>query len=242
MAGWAAIASPSGGRPQLADAYDIGRGVNSGGNPPGGPRRPQLAGGEGQIGWGVHARGIPAAQADAELLPQGGLCGDRREWLTGWMQRLADRLRLVRICYGHWSRVCDSPSTLTRLGITGVFLDPPYPTHRVDSGKKSRDPHLYATDAGADLNALRDEVLAWCLKWGSDPGIRVALCCYEGDGYEPLKAAGWSVTEWEAQGGYSNLRKGKKSENPARERVYFSPAAAAEVDLGLFAEVRDAAT
>ena len=42
------------------------------------------------------------------------------------MQRLADRLRLTRVCCGDWIRVCQSRSVTTRLGLTGIFLDPPY--------------------------------------------------------------------------------------------------------------------
>ncbi len=177
----------TGNRPQLADAYDIGRGVN----------------------------------ANGAL----GTCDARRAWLTDWMRRLADRTRQMRTLYGHWSRICDSDSTLTRLGTTGVFLDPPYPTHRADTGEKSRDGALYATDKGADLNGLRDEVLAWCRKWGPGRQIRVALCCYEGDGYEPLVDDGWAVESWEANGGYANQRrKGKaKAENAKRERIFWSP-------------------
>jgi DNA adenine methylase len=165
-----------------------------------------------------------------------GTCDARRVWLVGWFRRLADRLRLVRTCYGHWSRICDSDSTLTRLGTTGVFLDPPYPAMSTN-GKKSRDPNLYATDKGADLNELRDEVLAWCRKWGADRQIRVAVCGYEGDGYEPLEGEGWAMQAWEANGGYANQRrKGKgKADNAKRERIWFSPHCA-EADLGLFAE------
>lgn len=124
---------------------------------------------------------------------------------------------------------------MTRLGLTGVFLDPPYPTNRSDNGKKSRDATLYATDKGADLNALRDEVLAWCRKWGQDKQVRVAVCGYEGDGYEPLESEGWSVEAWEAAGGYGNQRKaGKgKSENAKRERIWFSPWVASQ-EPGLF--------
>ena len=85
-------------RPQLADAFSRGRGVN----------------------------GNDAA----------GTCELRRQWLIGWFNRLADRLRHVRVCCGHWARVCDSPSTLTRLGTTGVFLDPPY-RHTID-GQENR--------------------------------------------------------------------------------------------------------
>jgi len=195
------------GRPQLTDAFDIGRGVNSGAGLS--TQVPLLSG----PGDGVYA------------IPGAGTCDARRAWLTAWIRRLSDRLRLVRTCYGHWSRVCDSDSTLTRLGTTGVFLDPPYPSHSTN-GKKSRDANLYATDKGADLNALRDEVLAWCRKWGQHPDIRVAVCGYEGDGYEPLVADGWEEHAWSASGGYGNQRKkGQgKSANADRERIWFSPA------------------
>src|SRR6185436_2220658 len=200
--------------PQLTDAFDVGRGVNSGG----GLQVPDMSGDGGAFGRGVHSSA------------RGSTCSARREWLADWMTRLSDRLRLVRTCYGHWSRICDSDSTLTRLGTTGVFLDPPYPAKSV-CGKKSRDATLYATDAGADLDSLRDEVLAWCRKWGGESGIRVAVCGYEGDGYEALD--GWQVESWEASGGYANQRRGGKgkSENAKRERIWFSPACVATPSL-----------
>jgi hypothetical protein len=212
------------GRPQLADAFDIGRGVNSGGNLS--QQVPLLRGRPGNSGTGVTGAAGLAGEGTVEA---------RRAWLTDWMNRLADRLRLVRTCYGHWSRVCDSDSTLTRLGLTGVFLDPPYPARSV-CGKKSRDPNLYATDAGADLDGLRDEVLAWCRKWGDDRQIRIAVCGYEGDGYEALESLGWTVHSWEASGGYANQRRaGKgKSENAARERIWFSPGCKRPVECPLF--------
>lgn len=62
-------------------------------------------------------------------------CAARQEWLAQWFMSLRDRLRTVRSCCGDWQRVCDSDSTLTRIGGdfkpgkqsgTGVFLDPPY--------------------------------------------------------------------------------------------------------------------
>lgn len=197
------------GRPQLTDAFDIGRGVN-GGAASLSQQLPHMT----NAGQGVNA------------LPGGGTYSSRRAWLVEWMQRLSDRLRIVRTCYGHWSRVCDSDSTLTRLGTTGVFLDPPYPLNRSDTGEDSRADALYATDNGSDLNALRDEVLAWCVKWGGDKAIRIAVCGYEGDGYESLAAEhGWDEHEWEASGGYGNQTKGKgKAENAKRERIWFSPA------------------
>ena len=196
------------GRPQLTDAFDIGRGVNASAH----VKRPRFQ--DGGLGCGVNGS-----------IGMENTCDARRAWLTDWMRRLSDRLRLVRTCYGHWSRICDSDSTLTRLGTTGVFLDPPYPPKRAD-GSKSRDDGLYANDKTQDLNVLRDECLAWCRKWGQDKLIRVAVCGYEGDGYEALEQDGWSVQAWEANGGYGNQRKGKKrkAENAARERIWFSPA------------------
>jgi len=152
-----------------------------------------------------------------------GTCDARREWLTAWMRRLADRLRLVRTCYGDWSRVCDSNSALTRLDTTGVFLDPPYP---LKTTKGTREAGLYANDKSQDLDALRDDVLAWCRKWGQTPAVRIAVCGYEGDGYEALEREGWDVTAWEASGGY-----GGKAENAKRERIWWSPACGTPIKM-----------
>lgn len=217
------------GRPNLADAYDVGRGVN---------------GGAAALASKVPRLGARFGQMDGPgvLDPTVGTCEARREWLVSWMRRLADRLRLVRTCYGHWSRVCDSDSTLTRLGTVGVFLDPPYPANRADTGAKSRDPNLYATDKVADLDALRDEVLDWCRRWGGNPAIRVAVCGYEGDGYERLLGLGWTEYAWEAGGGYANQRRkgAGKSENAKRERVWFSPACVRPTEApSLFAGLTD---
>jgi hypothetical protein len=173
------------GRPQLADAFTRGRGVN--GND--------------------HA----------------GTCAARRAWLIEWFEALADRLRPVRVCCGHWSRVCDSPSTLTRLGETAVFLDPPY-RHTID-GKQNRTKKIYAND-DQDVNALCDEVQAWCLKWGDDPQIKIALCGLDGE-YPKLDAAGWEKVAWKSNGGYAN-QSGKPNANAARERIWFSRACSKE--------------
>lgn len=191
-------------RPQLTNTFGIGRGVNGGVFD--------------QIPGLIEHKGVHAAKYI-------GICDARLAWITDWMRRLSDRLRLVRTCYGHWSRICDSESTMTRLGFTGVFLDPPYPVRRGDTGAKSRGANLYATDKGADLDSLRDEVLAWCRKWGSNPRVCVAVCGYEGDGYESLVTEGWAEESWEANGGYANQRRGGKgkAENAKRERIWFSP-------------------
>jgi hypothetical protein len=181
-------------RPQLADAFSRGRGVN--GN-------------------------------DAL-----GTCDKRRQWLTAWFQRLADRIRPVRVCCGHWARVCDSDSTLIRLGLTGVFLDPPY-RHTVD-GEENRAKHIYANDKHQDIDALCDEVQEWCLKWGETPDIRIALCGLEGE-YPKLDAAGWDVVPWKSRGGYGN-RTERGKENAARERIWFNRNCIQPTLGGLFAE------
>lgn len=183
-------------RPQLEDSG--GRGVL------GTEGRPQLADAYSR-GRGVHG--------NDELTD----CQRRRLWLIDWFTRLADRLRAVRVCCGHWARVCDSDSTLTRLGTTGVFLDPPYRTKLAD-GTVNRAEHIYANDKAQDVNALVDEVQEWCLKWGDNRDIRIAVCGLEG---EYPKLAHWDCVAWKSRGGYGN--RNKDNQNAARERIWFSP-------------------
>lgn len=157
--------------------------------------RPQLAD-KYTAGRGVHAHD--------------GTCDQVQEWLLVWMQRLSDRFRRVRVCCGDWSRVCSSPSVTTRLGITGVFLDPPY------SAESGRDMNIYQCESGTVAHDVRE----WCLKHGPDPMFRIALCGYAGE-HEALESVGWDCVPWKAQGGYGN-RKGW-NENAKRERIWFSP-------------------
>lgn len=139
---WLKAGGQGANRPQLADAYDVGRGVHSAGDL--------------------------------------GTCEARREWLLDWFRRLRDRLRLVRVCCGDWSRVCSSDSVTTRLGITAVFLDPPY------SAEAGRSEKLYACE---DLDVAH-EVRAWCQEWGKKPLMRICLAGYQGEGHEVLEAEG----------------------------------------------------
>jgi hypothetical protein len=163
------------GRPQLADAYDIGRGVHSNGS--------------------------------------AGTCAERRAWLLDWFGRLRDRLRTVRTCCGDWSRVCSSESTTTRLGTTGVFLDPPY------GYSSGRAKSLYAVDSGT----VAGDVLKWCLTNGDNKEMRIALAGYDNEGHAaPLEEAGWSVVVWKSDGGYGNRTEQGRA-NRLRERLWFSP-------------------
>ncbi len=206
-------------RPVISnDKSEHGKGVHG---PIDDTHRPQLADAYSR-GRGVHGNDALS------------VCDARRAWLIGWMNRLADRLRAVRVCCGHWMRVCDSDSTLTRLGTTGVFLDPPY-RKRLADGSENRAAHIYANDKAQDVDALCDEVQEWCLKWGDNPEIRIILCGLEGE-YPKLEAAGWEVVPWKSRGGYGN-RTDRGKENAARERLWLSPhCVAAEQGQSLFAE------
>ena len=171
------------------------------------------------------------------------------------MYALADRLRPVRVCCGHWARVCDSDSTMTRLGTTGVFLDPPY-AHDVKraqqwlshlrgegpapelAGATNRTRHIYASDKVQDVDYLVAEVTMWCLKWGGRKDVRIALCGLEGE-YPAIEAAGWSVLAWKSNGGYGNRGGGDANVNARRERVWFSPGCLRPEDEGgLFSTVQ----
>lgn len=188
-------------RPQLADAFDIGRGVNS--------------------GWKL------------------GSCQARRAWLVNWFEALRDRLRLVRVCCGDWTRVCTSPSVTTRLGLTGIFLDPPYatsvermhawvafldgkgPEPKAPGKATNRVAVLYASDKGSDVDRLVADVHRYCRERGAETVMRIAVCGYRGE-HDPLEALGWTCVEWKANGGYSNRGK-TANENKARECIWFSP-------------------
>jgi len=209
------LSTPCEKRPRM----DTGRGINSGGALPDETHRPQLA--------DAYSRGRGVNGHDAASTTDA-----RRAWVTEWMRALGDRLRPVRVCCGHWARVCDSPSTMTRLGLTGVFLDPPYRKHLAD-GTRNRSDGLYANDRAQDVGALCDEVEEWCLRWGAEPEVRIALCGLEGE-YPGVEAAGWTVEAWKSGGGYGN-QSGIVNVNSHRERVWYSPACLrGEAERGLF--------
>lgn len=139
-----------------------------------------------------------------------GTCAERRQFLLEWFQALADRLRPVRICCGDWKRVCWSPSVTTRLGLTGVFLDPPY---LASTGRKMG---IYAEDSGN----VADEVRAYCLERGTDKLMRIILCGLEGE-HNELEQHGWTKIAWKAPGGYNN--RNPENQNAKLERLWVSP-------------------
>lgn len=152
--------------------------------------------------------------ADRKLVHLGGAgqgVNRTRVHLGEWFEALAQRLRCVRVTSGDWSRVC-GPSPTHKLGMTGVFLDPPY----ADTAK--RHPSLYLHDSFT----VAHDVRAWAIENGENPRIRIALCDYEGEHETPES---WSCHAWKAQGGFATQSRTREDTgaNARRERIWFSP-------------------
>ena len=137
---------------------------------------------------------------------QRGLLGNKvfSIGLYEYLRNLSARLRRVRVCCGDWKRVL-TPSVTTYIGITGVFLDPPY-------SQEMRE-RCYSED-----HDISDEVRQWAITHGDNRNMRIALCGYEGEHAMPDT---WECVAWKAHGGYSRSERGKA--NRARERIWFSP-------------------
>jgi hypothetical protein len=93
----------------------------------------------------------------------------------------------------------------TYIGVTGVFLDPPY-SHDLRERCYSED---------HDISA---DVRQWAIEHGDDPNFRIALCGYEGEHEMPST---WECVPWKAHGGYSRTERGVA--NRSKERIWFSP-------------------
>ncbi len=143
--------------------------------------------------------------------------------LKSYMNSLAKRLRGVRVCSGDWLRVCGEAPTVS-LGLTAVFLDPPY-------GHSERDENIYRIDE--DVSAA---VRAWAVAHGNELRLRIALCGYDGEHSMPKD---WSMVRWKPRGGYGSQSNGRGRANAGRECVWFSPHCLRIMDSQreLFAEV-----
>lgn len=149
---------------------------------------PDISGDSGASGRGVHAR----------------YCAD----IQRYFEALASRLRKMRVCCGDWQRVL-GPSPTTCIGLTGVFLDPPYAAEDRDT--------VYTHDS----KAIASDVFRWAIEHGSNPKLRIAVCGYAGDHEFP---ADWTCVAWKANGGYGNQGDQTRGrENASRERIWFSP-------------------
>ena len=170
-------------------------------------KRPQLGkGGRGLFGvseqlpdlggnGGAAGKGVTASAKDQTAI-------------VAWMLALQERLRRVRVCCGDWQRVLGRSPTEC-IGLTGVFLDPPY------GAGADRDPSLYTHDDLDVSTAVRE----WALEHGDNPRLRIALCGYEGEHEMPAR---WQCVPWKANGGYA--ASAGNHDNRHRERIWFSPA------------------
>ncbi|MBV6425515.1 MAG: hypothetical protein NAOJABEB_03336 [Steroidobacteraceae bacterium] len=171
---------------------------------------------KGDAGQGIN-RQMPHLGNDA------GHCEAWSDHLVGTMQRLADRLRRVRVCSGDWSRVC-TPVVVqaSRRGPYGVFLDPPY-------SHIGRDTDLYNHESAT----VAEEVREWAVANGDNPEYRIALCGFSGEHDMP---SDWTPQWWRRGGGFGSQSGRAKRRD---EVVWFSPACLAGADVVQAALVAD---
>jgi hypothetical protein len=160
----------------------------------------------GDAGRGIHRASTHLGDA--------GMGYGRREALRTYFHGLAARIERVRVMSGDWSRVT-SPTVTTKLGLTAMFLDPPYLDNCTATYNHNDD--------------VRAQVRAYCIEQGTNPNMRIALCGYEGEHVMPED---WTVHEWKTAGGYGSQAEGGAGRvNAARERIWFSPHCVAETQV-----------
>ena len=128
-----------------------------------------------------------------------GVTEQKLEWVRQWFVELQDNFREARIACGSWDRIM-SPLTITRNGVCGVVLDPPY----------SQTDSVYSKDS----STVSGDVRKWCIENGDNTKLRIALCGHAGE-HEQLESMGWKVETWAKGGGYQGA--------DDRERIWFSP-------------------
>lgn len=184
---------------QLPHLGDAGKGINR--------KLPHL----GDAGTGIN-RQLPhlGNAGTGEVACISDLTSGTREYsgLLAYMGQLAHRLRSVRVCCGDWERIL-GPSPTTKLGITGVFLDPPY-------NEDAERAELYSAE---DMQVSR-RVREWAIANGGNPDLRIALCGYEAEHEMPDS---WEKVAWKARGGYGSQGTGAGRDNSHKERIWFSP-------------------
>ncbi len=157
---------------------------------------------------------LDVSRRRSEMCLPRGVLGKRARGngaMEDYFERIADRMKNVRVCCGDWERVC-GPAVTTSLGLTGVFLDPPY-------SKTADRAVLYAKD---DFDVAY-KVREWAIAHGDDPQMRIALCGYQGEYTMPKS---WACVPWKAVAGYAGASKNKDSKarvNAGKERIWFSP-------------------
>lgn len=185
-------------------------------------RLPQLSGDR-----GIHAKRVSKQIPDLYTFRGGNQYHGAKDndGLSQYMLALQARLRRVRVTCGDWTRIM-GPSVTYKIGMTGIFLDPPY------NAQAERAEGLYAVD---DLQ-VSTQVREWCMEEIEDkvkdkliysgpryrhPKLRIALCGYE-DEHGPYMPDDWEMVAWKTNGGYSNQSKNGNN-NKHKERIWFSP-------------------
>lgn len=170
-----------------------------------------------------HHEGVPRQMPLVGGTTRGGTrdgltprCGvnsyDGNTALVAYFARLSDRLRRVRFLCGDWKRACKDSVTVNH-GLTGVFLDPPYPQAEHDMG-------YHATETGD----VWYQAAAWAVERGDDPRLRICIAGYWSEPTDALFPATWERVRWEARGGYANQKAdGRGRANAKRECLWFSP-------------------
>lgn len=134
-------------------------------------------------------------------------CEYSAQQLREYMCTLRDRLRLVRICCGDWTRVV-TRGALSHGSRVGVFLDPPY-------ARNLRRNNLYNVDEANISDAVRE----WAIAHGDDPRLRIVLCGYDSEHEMPPS---WKCVAWTAGRAYGNSRSPDRG-NRFKERIWLSP-------------------
>jgi hypothetical protein len=202
------------------------------------------SGGEDDHACAHHGRGVHGKTLSQQLPRLGGggidhgngiLSGANRTRLYDVFAAMSHRFRHTRITCGDAMRVL-SDAVTWRHGLTGVFLDPPYPG---DAGSTSG---IY-TNAKAERATFND-AFRYCVENGDNKSLRIALCYYEGtvapayghdaDLSAALRSLGWDVVAWKSGGGYGG-QGGTGNANAARERIAFSPHCLRTAQGNLFA-------
>lgn len=162
----------------------------------------------GDAGRGVHRKRVHLINLGRGVHRKLVHLGDAGQGVREWFSILAARLRRVRVCCGDWSRVCGT-SVTTKLGVTGIVLDPPY-----SFDERTKD--LYSIDSASVSSRCRE----WAMSVADNPKMRIAFCGYD-DEHEEFP--GWTRVGWSTSGGYGSQGNGRGRANASREVVWFSP-------------------
>ncbi len=129
----------------------------------------------------------------------------------GKFDALVDRMARVQVMCGDWKRCVTPAARFDHVrgdgALCAVFLDPPY---GVGNGVEYED----------GSGDIASEVWEWAVANGNDPKLRIVVAGYE-DGRELPE--GWTIVQWNTNGGYGNQRKTKDNDNRLKERLWCSP-------------------